>query len=335
MALVRDTSTGVDYGVRPRTPTANATYTGATAADDPTRNYGESGQTWLQRLYDTDRERFDTRYNQSPSLQSQWEVKDGQVVENPRNFFVRNAWMLPVMAATGGVGLGLAGAFGGAAAAGSGAATAASSAAPFAGTGLSSAGLSSALTGTALVPSALAPTSGGLLASLGGIGGAAKLGLTGASLLSKAFRSGDGPSSGSTAVSRGSGGGVNPSVLNYDAMRARALAPVRSVYMNAQRNLSRQRALQGGYAPGYGAQQLALSRGLSNDLSDTAINTEAEIGKMRLAELGMNRDYETRNRQLDIQEKQGPSSVSRTVGDINSILGLIGTGADIYSGFID
>src|SRR5215204_1807787 len=52
--------------------------------------------------------------------------------------------------------------------------------------------------------------------------------------------------------SSSSGLGGSTGAINYDAMRARALAPTRASYMNAMRNLSRQRALQGGYAPGYG-----------------------------------------------------------------------------------
>ena len=44
-------------------------------------------------------------------------------------------------------------------------------------------------------------------------------------------------------------GGFSPEDLAN--IRARAVSPVRAVYANAQQNVNRQRALQGGYSPGF------------------------------------------------------------------------------------
>lgn len=63
-------------------------------------------------------------------------------------------------------------------------------------------------------------------------------------------------------------------------IRSRALAPTRAVYANAGRNVSRQRALQGGLSPGYGALQGRMAREQSQGLSDASTNAEAQIAQM-------------------------------------------------------
>lgn len=132
--------------------------------------------------------------------------------------------------------------------------------------------------------------------------------------------------------------------LDYNAMRARAIAPTRGLYESAMRRLAQNKAIQGGYSPGYGAQMLALSRGMSNDFSNIAINTEAEINKTKLMEAQMQQDYSLRNRGLDqseraleLQEDNAPSAYDRTLDRINSTLGtagnVAGTGLNIWDYF--
>jgi hypothetical protein len=73
-------------------------------------------------------------------------------------------------------------------------------------------------------------------------------------------------------------GGFSPQDLAN--IRARAVSPVRAVYQNAQQNVNRQRALQGGYSPGFGVLQDRMARGQSQGISDQSIAAESEIGKM-------------------------------------------------------
>lgn len=73
-------------------------------------------------------------------------------------------------------------------------------------------------------------------------------------------------------------GGFSPQ--DTSNIRARAIAPTRAVYANAQRELGRSRALQGDYSPGYATAQARLSRDLSSGLSDANTNAEAAIAQM-------------------------------------------------------
>ena len=73
-------------------------------------------------------------------------------------------------------------------------------------------------------------------------------------------------------------------------LRARAIAPTRAVYANAQSGIDRQRSLQGGYSPNYTAATSKMSRDLASGLSDTSTNANAQIAQMvqsgKLAGLG-------------------------------------------------
>jgi len=73
-------------------------------------------------------------------------------------------------------------------------------------------------------------------------------------------------------------GGFSPQDLTN--IRARAVSPVRAVYANAQRNVNRQRSLQGGYSPGFGAMQTRMAREQGQTTSDAGINAEAGISEM-------------------------------------------------------
>lgn len=47
---------------------------------------------------------------------------------------------------------------------------------------------------------------------------------------------------------------------NINDIRARGISPIRSIYANAQRNLERQRVLQGGYSPNMAAATSKMAR---------------------------------------------------------------------------
>lgn len=63
------------------------------------------------------------------------------------------------------------------------------------------------------------------------------------------------------------------------SMRARAVAPTRSIYASAQRGLDRQKALQGGYSPNHAAASVKMARELSDQISGINTNTEAELAE--------------------------------------------------------
>lgn len=63
-------------------------------------------------------------------------------------------------------------------------------------------------------------------------------------------------------------------------IRARAVSPVRAVYANAQQNVNRQRALQGGYSPGFNVLQARMARQQGQGVSDAATNAEAALAEM-------------------------------------------------------
>src|SRR5262249_44917522 len=73
----------------------------------------------------------------------------------------------------------------------------------------------------------------------------------------------------------GGGGGMNPEAIagfrnfaqtggfspeDLSNIRARALSPVRATYANAEREVNRQRSLQGGYSPGFNVLQARMAR---------------------------------------------------------------------------
>ena len=62
-------------------------------------------------------------------------------------------------------------------------------------------------------------------------------------------------------------------------LRARGVAPTRSIYANAQENVNRQRALAGGYSPSFNATQAKLARDESSQIGDITTNVNAGIAQ--------------------------------------------------------
>lgn len=62
-------------------------------------------------------------------------------------------------------------------------------------------------------------------------------------------------------------------------IRERGISPIRAVYSNAMQNVTRQKAIQGGYSPNYAASMAKMSRELSQNLSDATTNVNAGIAQ--------------------------------------------------------
>lgn len=74
-------------------------------------------------------------------------------------------------------------------------------------------------------------------------------------------------------------GGLSPEdVAN---LRARGVSPIRSIYSSANRDVDRQKAIQGGYSPNYGAVKAKMARELSDTLANKTTDVEAQIAEMK------------------------------------------------------
>lgn len=70
----------------------------------------------------------------------------------------------------------------------------------------------------------------------------------------------------------------------YDAagiadIRARGMSPIRSIYASANRDVDRQKGLQGGYSPNYGAVKAKMARELSGSVGDAMTNVNATLAQ--------------------------------------------------------
>jgi hypothetical protein len=63
------------------------------------------------------------------------------------------------------------------------------------------------------------------------------------------------------------------------SFRARAMSPIRSAYSNAMMNINRQKALQGGYSPNYGALQAKMAREQGQSMSDAQQGINLNLGQ--------------------------------------------------------
>jgi hypothetical protein len=72
-------------------------------------------------------------------------------------------------------------------------------------------------------------------------------------------------------------GGFSPEDISN--IRERAISPIRSVYANANRNIDRQRRLQGGYSPNAAAATAKMARSMSSQISDAVTGVNADIAQ--------------------------------------------------------
>lgn len=64
-------------------------------------------------------------------------------------------------------------------------------------------------------------------------------------------------------------------------LRARGISPIRAMYATAQRDMDRNRRLQGGYSPNYGAVTAKMTRDQSSMIGDQMNKVNANIAEMR------------------------------------------------------
>lgn len=64
-------------------------------------------------------------------------------------------------------------------------------------------------------------------------------------------------------------------------MRARGISPIRAAYANAEREIGRQRSLQGGYSPNAIAAQVKMAREQGQSAADATQNVEAGLAQQR------------------------------------------------------
>jgi hypothetical protein len=74
-------------------------------------------------------------------------------------------------------------------------------------------------------------------------------------------------------------GGYSPNDIAN--MRARGVSPIRSAYANAEREMGRGRALQGGYSPNMAASQVKMAREQGQSAADATQNVEAGLAEAR------------------------------------------------------
>ncbi len=73
-------------------------------------------------------------------------------------------------------------------------------------------------------------------------------------------------------------GGYSP--IDINNIRQRSVSPIRSIYAGANREVDRQRSLQGGYSPNYTAAKTKMAREQSMGLADANTNVEGMLAQM-------------------------------------------------------
>lgn len=130
---------------------------------------------------------------------------------------------------------------------------------------------------------------------------------------------------------------------NIQDMRARSVAPLRAVYANANRDVNRQRSLQGGYSPNLTAAKTKMAREMGQGLSDASTNVEATLAEqIRAGKLaGMAGQTQTSAQGQGLQNAidslsantklQGLSGLADTTGKgLDSILKALAGGSSLY-----
>lgn len=108
-------------------------------------------------------------------------------------------------------------------------------------------------------------------------------------------------------------------------IRARGVSPIRSIYAGANRDIDRQRSLQGGYSPNYGALKAKMARELSSSIGNQMTNINADIAQ-RVAgnRLGIAGTYSSAARdpnQPGMEALRGMTSLYGTIPAMASTFG--------------
>lgn len=122
-------------------------------------------------------------------------------------------------------------------------------------------------------------------------------------------------------------------------IRARATSPIRAAYANAQNELARNRALQGGYSPNMAAAIASMAREQGQGEADALTNANANLAQMiqqgKLAGLGgesstglglagMNLQADQINNQAKLAALSGMSDIDRArfMGNLSGLQGM-------------
>lgn len=112
------------------------------------------------------------------------------------------------------------------------------------------------------------------------------------------------------------------SAEDIGSMRARGISPIRSIYANAQRNLERQKALQGGYSPNYGAASSKMARESSDLIADRTTDVNARLAEMiQAGKLAGSRDFASlasRDNELTNQSNQRLTDAQNRIAELNA-----------------
>jgi len=101
-------------------------------------------------------------------------------------------------------------------------------------------------------------------------------------------------------------------------LRARGISPIRSVYANAQREIGRNRSLQGGFSPNYNATQAKMTRELSEQIANQVTNVNAGIAQnVAQNKIGVSGQYnQAAQHEGDLINQFGKAN-SDTINDTN------------------
>lgn len=114
-------------------------------------------------------------------------------------------------------------------------------------------------------------------------------------------------------------------------MRSRGISPIRAVYANAERELGRNRALQGGYSPNFAAAQAKMAREQSQGTADATQNVEAGLAearnKGRLAGLTGMSDIEKQRLAADLDVAKFNANAQMSSGASQSAAGAANAAA--------
>lgn len=117
-------------------------------------------------------------------------------------------------------------------------------------------------------------------------------------------------------------GGYSPEDIAN--MRSRGVSPVRAAYANAEREVNRQRSLQGGYSPNMTASLAKMAREQSQGMSDALQNTELgvqnAIRQGRLAGLGGMSQTELANNDINARVGMFNASQQSRANELNQML---------------
>lgn len=125
-------------------------------------------------------------------------------------------------------------------------------------------------------------------------------------------------------------------------LRARAISPIRAIYANAQRDINRGRALQGGYSPSYNASKVRMAREMSDLISgkttdvnaalaervaQNRIGTTGQLAGLTAEESARQNQYGQRNAEtaLEVAKYNQQQPLQQKMGALQGMQSLYGT----------